>query len=110
MTEKSIISVKGDLYEYVGCDNGIHELVIIDIDDEGILTYTYETAYFTDAEMSDRGISLNKKQWLGLAEELIRENYDITEAEISEAAKNIVCYKFSTVEELKTYIDKYMRR
>lgn len=110
MTEKSIISVKGNLYEYIGCDEGIHELVIIDINDEGNLTYTYETAYFTDAEMSDRGISLNEKQWLGLTEELIRENYDIAEAEISKVAKNIVHREFSTVEELKSNIDKYIRR
>ena len=110
-----LIAVSGNLYEYIGYEEGIHKVAEVEIDDEGILTATYVERAFTDSELSNRGIKLTEKQWIGLTEHFIRQEYDLTEEEISEAAEDIVCRCFGTtriplVEELGNYIAIYMNR
>ena len=111
-----IIAVNGVLYEYGGSEESkLHKVYVIDIDEEGILTYTHSTWYFTDEELSNRGIDLTQAQWIGLTEHFIRQEYDLTEDEITDAAEDIVCRCFAVtriplVEELPNYIAHYMDR
>ena len=117
-----LIAVKGNLYEYGGIEEGYyskgfthHKVYEVDIDEDGILTATGRTWYFTDEELSNRGIDLTEKQWLGLTEHFLRQDYDLTEEEISETAEDIVCRCFAVtriplVEELLNYIAIYMDR
>ena len=110
-----LIAVDGNLYDYVGYEEGIHKVAVVDIDEEGILTNTHNTWYFTDEELSNRGIDLTQKQWIGLTEHFIRQDYDLTEEQIKDAAEDIVCRCFATtriplVEELPNYIATYMNR
>lgn len=119
--EGTIIAVNGNLYEY-GCKEKadyfneiLHKVYDIEIDEDGILTATYRSWYLTDAELSNRRIDLTEKQWIGLTEHFIREEYDLTEEEIHEAAEDIVCRCFAVtrrplVEELPNYIAFYMDR
>ena len=123
MTKRGqLIAVNGNLYEYEGIvdaeyDKGIkyHKAYDVDIDEEGRLTAIGKTMYFTDEELSYRGINLTQKQWIGLTEHFIREEYDLTEEEIKDAAEDIVCRGFTItriplVEELPNYIAIYMNR
>lgn len=113
-----LIAVNGNLYEYGEIDYSketLHKVYVIEIDEDGLLTHTHSTWYFTDSELSNRGINLTEKQWIGLTEHFIRQEYDITEEEIAEAAEDIVCRCFATtriplVEELPNYIAIYMDR
>ena len=111
-----IIAVNGVLYEYGGAEESkLHKVYVIDIDEEGILTYTHNTWYLTDEELSNRGIDLTQDQWIGLTEHFIRQEYDLTEEKIHEAADDIVyrCFavtRIPLVEELSNYIAHYMDR
>lgn len=117
MRPGDLIAVNGNLYDYVGYDKEInqHKVAVVDIDEDGILVNTHSTWYFTDEELSNRGIDLTEKQWIGLTEHFIRQEYDIAEEEIKEAAEDIVCRGFAVtriplVEELPNYIAIYMDR
>lgn len=62
MKTGDLIAVNGNLYEYGGIEDasyskGIkyHKVYVVDIE-EGILTSTGITCYFTDEELSNRGI------------------------------------------------------
>lgn len=116
MKQGQLIAVNGVLYEYGGIEeNNLHKVYVVDIDEDGILTHTYSTWYLTDAELSNRGIKLTEAQWIGLTEHFIRNEYDLTEEEITDAAEDIVCRCFAVtrvpmVEELPNYIAIYMDR
>lgn len=116
MKQGQLIAVNGSIYEYGGIeDNGLHKVYVIDIDEEGILIHTQSTWYLTDDELSNRGINLTQQQWIGLTEHFLRQEYDLTEEEIKDAAEDIVCRCFTVtrvplVEELPNYIATYMDR
>lgn len=117
MKAGDLIAVNGVLYDYVGFDEETrsYKVAIVEIDEEGLLTNTHNTWYLTAAELSNRGIDLTQKQWLGLTEHFLRQEYDLTEEEITEAAEDIVCRCFTVtriplVEELPNYIAIYMNR
>lgn len=121
MKQGDLIAVNGNLYEYGGIEKAeyskatFHKVYVVDIDEDGILTATGITCCFTDEELSNRGIKLTENQWLGLTEYFIRQDYDLTEEEIKDAAEDIVCRCFATtriplVEELPNYIAIYMDR
>ena len=117
MKQGQLIAVNGNLYDYIGYDEEIkqHKVAVVDIDEEGILTNTHSTWYFTDEELSNRGINLTDKQWVGLIEHFIRQEYDLTEEEIKDASEDIVYRCFTVtripfVEELPNYIAIYMDR
>lgn len=115
MKQGDLIAVNGVLYEYGEIEDKLHKVYVVDIDEEGILTATYNSWYLTDAELSNRGINLTENQWIGLTEHFLRQDYDLTEEEIKDAAEDIVCRCFATtripmVEELPNYIAIYMNR
>lgn len=116
MKQGDLIAVMGVLYEYGGIEKpGIHKVYNVDIDEDGILTATYNSWYLTDAELSNRGIHLTAKQWYGLTEHFLRQEYELTEEEIADIAEDIVnrCFaitRIPLVEELPNYIAIYMDR
>lgn len=113
-----IIAVKGNLYCYDKYDEDakMHKVVDVEIDEEGHLTCTYRTWYFTDEELKDNKISLTQKQWCGLVKQIICNEYpDLDDDQMSDAATDIVCRCFAvsgmpTVEELPEYIAGYLNR
>lgn len=122
MKKGDLIAVNGNLYEYGGIESAyytkdlkFHEVYVVDIDEEGILTFTGITTYFTDEELSNRGIDLTKDQWFGLVKYFLERDYDLTEEDIEAAANDIVCRCFAVtriplVEELPNYIAIYEQR
>ena len=115
MKQGDLIAVNNNLYEYGGIQEGLHKVYVIDIDEEGILTHTCIPWYVTDEEISNRGIELTQRQWLGLTEHFIRQEYDLADEEIQEIAEDIVYRCFAVtrkplVEELPMYITLYMNR
>ena len=121
MKQGDLIAVNGVLYEYGELEKvkylkeKMHKVYEVDIDEEGILTATHNSWYLTDAELSNRGIDLTENQWIGLTEHFLRQDYDLTEEEVKDAAEDIVCRCFATtrvpmVEELPNYIAIYMDR
>lgn len=114
MKKGDLIAVNGALYEYAGIKDGdLHKVYDVEIDAEGILTKTC-AIYLTDEELSNRGIHLTKKQWIGLTEYFLREEYILPEEKIKEIAIDIVrCFpktRAPLVEELPMYIALYMNR
>ncbi len=110
-----LIAVNGVLYTYLGRDEGIHKVSVVDIDAEGILTDTHNTWYLTDSELSHRGIDLTETQWIGVVSHLLREKYNLTEEKIAEASTDIVCRCFALarrpmIEELPRYLNIYLNR
>jgi hypothetical protein len=122
MKTGDLIAVNGNLYEYGGLESAeytkglkLHKVYDVEIDEDGILTATHNPWYLTDRDLSNRGIKLTEKQWIGLTEHFLREEYDLTDEEIADAAEDIVCRCFATtrvplVEELPNYIAIYMDR
>ena len=120
--EGQIIAVNGNIYEYGEIEDAdftkdlkLHKVYIIDIDEDGNLCHTYTTDYLTTEELSNNKIDLTLNQWCGLVAHFIREDYDLTEEEIEDAADDIVCRCLSItgiplVEELPNYIAEYMNR
>ena len=117
-----LIAVNGNLYEYGGIESAyytkdlkFHKVYDVDIDEDGNLTSTCRTAYFTDEELSDRGIKLTENQWFGLVKYFLERDYDLTEEDIETAATDIVYHCFAVtriplVEELPNYIAIYEQR
>ena len=118
MKPGDLIAVNGDLYEYVGYDEEYkkHEVSVVDIDEDGNLTHTYNDWYYRDEELTvGNKPNFTNKQWCGIVETLIRNDYDLTEDEIETAAEDIVYREFAilgvpTVEELNRRIETYMNR
>ena len=117
MKPGDLIAVNNELYDYIGYDEGIkmHKVSVVDIDEEGRLTNTHITWYFTEKELSRDEIQLTEPQWLGLIEHLIRQDYDMTDEEITDATEDIVCRCFAVTgipkfKELIKYIYDYMNR
>ena len=112
-----LIAVNNNLYDYIEYDekSKTHKVSVVDIDEEGILTYTHNTWYFTNSELARRGINLTQKQWIGLTKHFLNRDYNLTDEEIDDAANDIVCRCFvitrlPLVEELPSYIAIYMDR
>lgn len=109
-----LIAVNGVLYEYGEIEDKLHKVYVVDIDEEGILTATYSSWYLTDAELSNRGIDLTQKQWYGIVEHFIRQDYDLTEMQIKGAVMDIVdrcfAYGIPKIHELADYIAEYLNR
>ncbi len=118
MKPGDLIAVNGDLYEYIGYNEStkVCRVGIIDIDEEGILTNTHNSWYFTDEELTvGNKPNFTNKQWCGIVETLLRNDYDLTDDEIKDAAEDMVYREFAilgvpTVEELNRRIETYMNR
>ena len=120
----TLIAVNGNLYEYGGYDKEfkVHLVYEVEIDDDGNLTATYVERAFTDSELLNREIKFTNKQWIGIVEYLLRNDYtwskvlyNLTEDEIKDAAEDIVYREFAIigvplVEELSQRIETYMNR
>jgi hypothetical protein len=121
MKEGQLIAVRGDIYEYGGIEIGdytpserLHKVYEIDIDDQGLLTNTHRTWYFSDEELKETKVNFTEDQWYGIVSHIIRQNHDVTEEEISEATEDIVgrCFAYGIPQfnELEEYIACYMNR
>lgn len=114
MKQRDLIAVSGKLYEYFRYDEEFktHIVTEIEIDAEGNLAPTYEPTALTDSQISNRGIHLTSKQWIGLTKHFLREEFNFPEEEIDEIAKNIVdsfaVTRTPLVEELPNYIAIYI--
>lgn len=113
-----LIAVDGIIYEYVKYDDvaKVHLVSEVGIDCDGIPTSTHILSYFYPEQLADGNnkIDLTAQQWLGLTEHLLRQDYDLTEEEIEDAADDIVirCFatKYPKFDELADYIAEYMDR
>ena len=119
--EGQLIAVSGNIYEYVGTEDAewtkgitLHKVSEIDMDDDGHLTPTYDSWYFTNEELANSEVDFTPKQWCGIVDSLIRYNYDLTNEEIDDAVEDIVgrCFSYGIpkVQELEDYIAEYMDR
>ena len=117
--EGTIIAVNGNLYEYGKVEDAnytkdlkFHKVYEIDIDDEGHLTQTYITNYFTTEELANNEVKFTKEQWYGIVADFLRNNYDLEEEEITNATEDIVgrCFAYGVpkLHELPEYIADYM--
>lgn len=112
----TLIAIKGTIWEYDQYDEKAkmhiaHEVLI---DDEGNLTATYNAYAFTDEELEDDTVNFTKSQWYGIVSHFIRQDYDLTEEDISTAAEDIVyrcfAYGIPTIEILPMYLMEYLNR
>lgn len=124
MKQGDLIAVNGNIYEYSGYDKEykLHMMYEVEIDEDGILTATYVERTFTTEELKNNKVNLTEKQWIGMVEYLLRNDYawskvlyNLTEEEITEAAEEIVLREFAIigvplVEELSQRITEYMNR
>ena len=117
MQKGTLISIKGNLYEYKNYEERlcIHFVTEVDVDDEGNLTATYIPRGFTDEELKDNAVNFTQKQWYGIVEHFIRQDCDgLTEEDINTAVEDIVdrCFVLNMPEfnELQGYIACYMNR
>lgn len=112
----TIISIKGNLYEYDQYDERakMHIAHAIMVDGDGNLTTTYDAYAFTDEELKDNAVNFTESQWCGIVSHFIRQTNDLPDEEISTAAIDIVyrcfAYGIPTIEELPEYIAEYMNR
>ena len=119
MEKGTIVAVDGKIYEYVEFDEHLkcHKLSEIEIDEEGHLTATYAVCYMTVEKfaLSEEGTEyFTNKQWYGIVEHFIRQDYELTDEAISDAVTDIVdrcfAYKIPAVHKLADYIAEYMDR
>lgn len=117
MLQGKLIAINGNLYEYghYDVDAKRHIAYVVEIDDNGNLTATYDAYAFTYEEMLDNKIDLTPFQWEGLVRHFLVNDYEMTEEELGEIVEDIVCRGFAvtglpTIEELPRYIDEYMDR
>ena len=115
----TLVAVNGKIYEYDHYDEGIkiHLVTEVDIDDEGILTATHIPCAISDEEfaLSEDGTDyFTQKQWYGIVEHFIRQDYDLKEFEIKGAVMDIVdrcfAYGIPKIHELADYIAEYLDR
>lgn len=108
-----MIAVNGSMYIYNHYDEGIkkHLLTEVGIDAEGILTFTNTIIYMTESKISDRGINLTKKQWIGLTKHFLREKFNLADEGIAEKiVDSFATTRVPLVEELPNYIAIYIGR
>ncbi len=112
-----LISIKGSLYEYGRYDENIerHIVYLVDIDEDGILTATYEAYSFTHEELMDYKIDLTQAQWGGLVYQYLADNYELTTEEMDDIIYEVSWRCFAVtgapkVHELPEYIAEYMNR
>lgn len=119
MNEGQLVAVNGRIYEYVGFDEDLrmHRLSEIELDEDGHLTATYAVCYMADKEfaLSEDGTDyFTNKQWYGIVEHFIRQDYDLTDEAITDATEDIVdrcfIYGIPHIHELADYIADYMNR
>ena len=116
MDRGQLLAVNGRICEYDRYDKylDVHLASEIEIDEEGILTHTYIPCCFSTEELSNREIELTTKQWYGIVEHFIRQDYELTEFEIKGAVMDIVdrcfAYGIPKIHELADYIAEYMDR
>ena len=120
--EGQLIAINGNIYEYGGIEDAdftkdlkLHKVYVIDIDDEGNLTHTQRSDYFTTEELSNKEVHFTQDQWYKIVEQLIRYEYaDLTDEQITDATEDIVsrCFVMNMPEfdELEEYIECYMDR
>lgn len=113
----TLISVNGGLYDLFGFDEelGLYKVAIVDIDEDGRLTNTYITWYFSEEELANKEIKLTEKQWLGLLEQMISYEFGLSEEDVAETVNDIVyrCFAITgipLIENLHSYIKNYMQR
>ena len=109
---KGLIAVDGTIYNYIKRDEGINEVEIVDIDDNGILTYTGNKIYLKDDELYPRGIKLTHKQWRGLVIQTLKE-YNLPRQEMKQAIEDIMDRLFirePVLEELDMLVFFYVNR
>lgn len=113
----TMVAVSGNIYEYITYDYNLqmHKLSVIDIDEEGHLTQTYELYYMPADEFLFSGDGdFTQKQWCGIVDSLIRYKYDLTNEEIDDAVADIVyrCFAWDIppMHKLEAYIAEYMDR
>ena len=118
-----LIAVNGAIYEYGEIESGLytknlklHKVYDVEIDEDGILTATYNSWYFTDEELTEGidKIQLTAKQWRGVVEFFLRQDYDLAEDEVVKATEDIVsrcfAYGIPKFHELENYIADYLKR
>ena len=120
--EGQLIAVNGNIYEYGGIENAdftkdlrLHKVYVIEVDNEGYLTNTHTSQYFTTEELNNKEIHFTQDQWYKIVEQLIRYEYtDLTEEAITDATDDIVYREFAygipKFHELEDYIAEYMNR
>ena len=119
MEQGQLIAVDGKLYEYVRWVEKFktHEVAIVEVDEDGMLTATYIHDYIKPDKMAE-GIgkaNFTKEQWYGIVGHFIREgNFHLNEEEIEDATEDIVercfVYEIPKFHELPNYIAEYMNR
>lgn len=117
MLQGKLITINGNLYEYghYDVDAKRHIAYVVEIDDNGNLTATYDAYDFADDELLDKQIELTPFQWEGLVRHFLVNDYELTEEELGEVVEDIICRCFAvtgkpTVDKLSEYIDEYMNR
>jgi hypothetical protein len=119
MNQGTLVAVNGKIYEYQHYDEkmGVHYVTEVEIDEDGILTATHIPCALSGEEfaLSDDGTDhFANKQWHGIVEHFIRQEYDLTEEEITEATEDIVgrcfAYGIPKIHELADYIAEYLDR
>lgn len=119
MDRGQLVAVKGRIYEYDRYDKylDVHFATEIEIDDEGRLTHTHIPCCFSNEEFtfSDDGTDyFTNKQWYGIVEHFIRQDYNLKEEEIADAVEDIVvrCFVYDSpkIHELTDYIAEYLNR
>ena len=117
MLQGKIIAINGNLYEYGHYDEDAkrHIAYIVEVDENGILTATYDAYAFTDEELKDNAVNFTKWQWYGIVEHFIRQDYEgLSDDDIANITGDIIerCFTCGvpTLEELSEYIAEYMNR
>ena len=118
MRKGQLIAVNGRIYEYVKYDDvaNVHLVSEVGIDCDGILTSTHILSYFYTEQLleGNNKIDLTARQWFGLVEHFIRQDYDLTEREIEDITEDIVgrcfAYGIPQFDQLADYIADYMDR
>ena len=108
----NIIAVNEQIYNYIRRDEGINIVEIVNIDDDGILTYTGEQKCLKDSELYPRGIKLTYKQWQGFVEQTLKE-YHLQREEFKKAVDDIMDKLFirePVLEELDMLVFFYINR
>ena len=109
---KGLIAVNEQIYNYIKRDEGINIVEIVNIDDDGILTYTGNKISLKDSELYPRGIKLTHKQWRGLVEQTLAE-YHLQREEFKKAVDDIMDKLFirePVLEELDMLVFFYVNR
>ena len=113
-----LIAVDGNIYEYQKYDEkaNVHLVSEVAMDCDGLLTQTHILCYFYPEQLTEGigKIKLTKQQWCGIVQHLLRQDYDLTDEQISDAVEDIVgrcfAYGIPAIHELADYIAEYMDR